>query len=61
MTLIDSEVAALMLRCTDRHVRRLVAAGSLLNHGTTRRIRVDLDAVAAMSAKVCSDRTSVST
>lgn len=59
VTLIDTEVAALMLRCTDRHVRRLVAAGKVLNHGTTRRLLLDLDAVATMSASLCSDGTSV--
>lgn len=42
---IDIETAAVVLGCTGRHVRRMVADGRLVNHGTARRILVDLDEV----------------
>lgn len=45
MTLVDSEVAAIMLRVTPRRIQQLVKDGCLTNHGTTRRIRLDLDEV----------------
>lgn len=46
MTLIDTAMAAAMLRCTPRHVRNLIARGILHNHGTERRALVSLDALA---------------
>ncbi len=45
MRLLDTRTVALALGCTDRHVRNLVARGVLTNHGTPRRIRIDLDEV----------------
>jgi excisionase family DNA binding protein len=49
MTLIDTETAASALGVTDRTVRRWVRDGTLANHGTARRIRVDLDEVMRVS------------
>lgn len=43
MRLVDTLTAALALGITDRAIRYRIAAGKLTNHGTPRRIRVDLD------------------
>lgn len=45
VTLIDTEVAALILNVTPRRVRQLITEGKLTNHGEPRRIRLDLDQV----------------
>jgi hypothetical protein len=45
MTLIDTAAAALILQMGQRQVRNLVADGTLTNHGTPRRIRLDIDEV----------------
>jgi argininosuccinate lyase len=45
MTLIDTEMAATMLRCSARHVRALVARGVLLNHGTAKRVLLSLESL----------------
>jgi hypothetical protein len=42
MTLVDTETAAIALGVTARRVRQLVAEGKLTNHGTARRILVDI-------------------
>lgn len=47
MSLIDPEVAALLLRVTARRVQQLVKDGALTNHGTARKIRLRLDEVEA--------------
>lgn len=52
---IDTEAAAVMLGVHPRTVRKMVAAGTLTNHGTTRRIRLDVDQV----GKVAEGRYSV--
>ena len=55
ITLVDTETAALAAQVTPRTIRRWVADGALTNHGTARRVMVDLDEVldkAAMSATV---------
>lgn len=54
MTLVDTATAAVAAGVTERTIRRWVAAGHLTNHGTSRRVAVDLDSVTAMSAKLCS-------
>ena len=43
--LIDTDTAAVALGCTGRHVRRLIRDGGLTNHGSERRIRLDVDEV----------------
>lgn len=45
MTLIDTAMAAAMLRCSVRHIRDLIERGTLTNHGTSRRALVSLDAL----------------
>ena len=45
MTLIDTAMAAVALGVTDRRIRQLVTAGKLTNHGTTRRILLNLEEV----------------
>ena len=50
MRLIDTAAAAVMLRCSERRIRRLVERGALTNHGTPRAIRVDLDELARLVA-----------
>jgi excisionase family DNA binding protein len=45
MTHLDSEAAAVALGCSVRHVQYLVSRGDLTNHGTPRRILVDLDEI----------------
>ena len=45
MTLIDTAMAAIVLQSSERRVRRLVERGLLLNHGTARKMRVDLDEI----------------
>ena len=42
---LDSEAAAVALGCSVRHVQNLVSRGDLTNHGTPRRILVDLDEI----------------
>ena len=42
MTLVDTETAAIALGVTARRIRQLVAEGKLTNHGTARRILVDI-------------------
>lgn len=42
MTLIDTAMAAVVLQSSERRVRRLVERGLLINHGTARKVRVDL-------------------
>lgn len=42
MKLIDSATAAVALSVTERTIRRMVASGKLANHGTARRILIDL-------------------
>lgn len=41
--MVDSRTAALAYGVTSRTIRRWVEDGRLINHGTRRRIRVDLD------------------
>ena len=50
MRLIDTAAAAVMLRCSERRIRRLVERGALTNHGDPRAIRVDLDVLARLVA-----------
>ena len=45
MTLIDTAMAAVVLQSSERRVRRLVERGVLVNHGTPRKMRVDLDQI----------------
>lgn len=45
MTLIDSEVAALVLGCSIRQVQTLVKEGKLTNYGARHRLSLDLDDV----------------
>lgn len=45
MILVDAEVAALVLRVTPRCIQKWVATGRYVNHGTPRRIRLDLHAL----------------
>lgn len=42
MTLLDTEAAAKALGVTPRRIRQMVAEGKLTRHGTTRRLKVDL-------------------
>lgn len=42
MILLTTQEAAAALDLTDRHVRRLVASGELVNHGTAARIRLSI-------------------
>ena len=42
VTLVDTETAAIALGVTARRIRQLVAEGKLTNHGTARRILVDI-------------------
>ena len=42
MILVDTETAAIALGVTPRRIRQLVEAGKLTNHGTTRRIMLDV-------------------
>lgn len=42
MTRVDTAMAALVLGCTDRHIRNLVARGELTNVGTPRRILIEM-------------------
>lgn len=51
MNLVDSEVAALALGVSVATLRRLVARGEITNHGTGRRIRVDLDELQTFSCR----------
>ena len=50
-TLIDPEMAAVVLGCSARRVRQLVAAGALVNYGEPRRIRLDLAEVSRYAAR----------
>lgn len=43
MTLCDTAMAALVLGCSDRHIRNLVTRGELTNVGTPRRILIRMD------------------
>ena len=43
MTLIDTATAAVGANVKDRTIRRWVAADRLKNHGTQRRILIDLE------------------
>ena len=45
MKRLDSEAAAVALGCSVRHVQNLVTRGELTNHGTPRRILIDLDEI----------------
>lgn len=54
MIVVDTVVAALHYGVTDRTVRRWVALGWLVNHGTARRVQVELHEHAPMSATLCS-------
>lgn len=51
MTLIDTAMAAHVLRVTARRVRQFVAQGDLTNHGNARHIRLDLDEVSTYAAQ----------
>ena len=51
MTLIDTSLAAYVLRVTTRRVRQFVAQGDLTNHGDARHIRLDLDEVSTYAAR----------
>lgn len=51
MTLIDSAMAAVVLGCTRRRVQQLVADGTLTNHGTPRKVRLDLAEVSTHKAR----------
>ena len=51
MTLIETDLAALMLHCTPRWVRHLVQQGIFHNHGTARHILLDVDQVADEAAR----------
>ena len=42
LTLVDTDTAAIALGVTSRRIRQLVAEGKLTNHGTARRILVDI-------------------
>ena len=48
VTLIDSAMAAHMLTCSVRHVRNLVNAGTITNHGDGWRILIDLHELTAL-------------
>lgn len=43
--MIDTEMAAVLLRVTPRRVQQLVRDGLLVNYGTPRRIMLKLDEV----------------
>lgn len=45
MTLISTSLAAVALGCTPRRIQQLVHDKKLTNHGTTRRIRLEVDEV----------------
>ena len=46
MTLIDAQMAAVVLGCSVRHVQNLVRDGTLTNHsGKANRVRVDLNEI----------------
>jgi len=49
MILIDPALAAVILRRTPRTIRRLVTSGQLTNHGTPRRILIDLEQAADLA------------
>lgn len=51
MTLIDTEMAAVMLDVSPRWVQHLVSVGDLTNHGTPRRILLDIDEVSRRTAQ----------
>jgi len=50
VTLVDTQVAAVAVGVTRRTVQLWVAKGLLANHGTARRIRVDLNELARVVA-----------
>lgn len=56
MIVLDTAAAARHYGVTDRTIRRWVVLGLLVNHGTARRVRVELLEREAMSARVCSSR-----
>lgn len=55
MRLIDSETAASALDVTSRTVRRMVASGLLVNHGTAKRIQLDISEVIRVSEQRTAD------
>lgn len=57
MTLVDTEVAALAHGLHVRKVRRMVERGQLANHGTARRMRVDLWDVAFAAPRCIEEDT----
>lgn len=57
MRVIDTATAAVLLGCTPRRVQQLVQCGTLTNHGTTRRIRLDVDELSDFAYGMRSCRT----
>jgi hypothetical protein len=49
VTLIDSEMAAVLLGVSVRRVRQMVDEGKITNHGDTRSFAFDLDAISRLA------------